>query len=319
MLTVICDWRKRAICLMIGLLSTCSVVAGEQLFEKCSEGKSEYILSSQELIVIESEECCWMPDSHLLLTTNGESIEVLDIEQLELTDLYASPVGKEINGLSVSSDGRHVAFLLETTGRSGASSLYVLNMQTKEVGKISREYRNLCGVSWSPDSNIVIFSALVDHRPFGKRWKIFLMSPDDGAETVLVSGAENQETPLWASDGFIYYLRNRGDGVARCTMLGAVDSSFVCLSTHTYPTSFISDGNILVLGCSGCDENTRIGTKIMRVDDGVKMAKLTIQGEKYTGGVSFSEDLMYVSFDVIPHYGILKKKVAKVMEVYCGN
>jgi len=111
--------------------------------------------------------------------------------------------------LSWSPDGRQIIFTSDrdsekTTGPSSFSNLYILNLETEEVFRLTDGPRDEnIYPSWSPDGSEIVF---VSNQSFGRWWEIYRIGVDGSTLTRLTDENANELTclysfPAWSPNG----------------------------------------------------------------------------------------------------------------------
>jgi hypothetical protein len=135
------------------------------------------------------------------VTKSGENdalhlYDVMRAKRVE-TFRFRSLVG--IGSASWSPDGKQVVF--SSIDKSGNNDLYILNIETKELRKLTNDYYDDRDPAWSPDGKKIAFAS--DRTPFGTNNKnnLFLYDVETGAIDYLTYGNDNYLSPAWSKDG----------------------------------------------------------------------------------------------------------------------
>ena len=74
-----------------------------------------------------------------------------------------------------SADGKHIAFAAQVGG--GRAKIYVVDVATRKVRKLTKSRGDDFACSWSPDGKKIVFASNRDH-PSGDANQVYVMSPD---------------------------------------------------------------------------------------------------------------------------------------------
>jgi TolB protein len=103
--------------------------------------------------------------------------------------------------------GRYIAFTRGASGGQGdVGDLFLLDLRTSRVGRVTRSGGYDHQVAWSPDGTRLVFE-----RDFDRRFKICSIRPDGTGFEVLSDGPHFDVGPAWAPDGTeIAFASDRG-------------------------------------------------------------------------------------------------------------
>ncbi|MFZ0391220.1 MAG: BamA/TamA family outer membrane protein [Calditrichia bacterium] len=107
-----------------------------------------------------------------------------------------------------SPDNESVAFTGVDFG--GKQDLYILNLQTEQLVRLTSDFYEDRAPSFSPDGSKLVFSS--DRTQFGKQWKYNLFVDDLESQMIyyLTAGLHQDNTPEWSPDGrFITFTSDR--------------------------------------------------------------------------------------------------------------
>lgn len=151
-------------------------------------------------------EASWSPDGaklavwdHSPWIPSGENTEklcIIDI-QSKKEDVVFEVKGKDLlaTGLSWSTSGEYIAFSLSIEHQ--ASQIYLLDVNTNIVSKITDDENDHWSPSWSPDSQLVAYVSM----PSISSESSIMISTIDGKCKVSVPGIANMWAVAWSPDG----------------------------------------------------------------------------------------------------------------------
>lgn len=143
----------------------------------------------------------WSPDGTKSLSYDQEGISGAARSQLHLIDLktnkdeviYVAPAGTRFHGLSLSGDSKNLVFSM---GDEGLSELYVMDLETRTVTKISEGGIRDAPV-WSPAGDIIAFQNSTSDDP---QTSLHLIRSDGTCEFKIPS-LKGVRSPTWTPDG----------------------------------------------------------------------------------------------------------------------
>jgi hypothetical protein len=113
----------------------------------------------------------------------------------------------DIWGVSVSPDGKHIAFRV-SPGKDPASDIYVADIDGTHARRITHSGRHDTQPAWSPDGKHIAFISL----PAATSGEYFIQTIGAGGAGIrtLVSGVTEKQIPAWSPDGksIAYQTRN---------------------------------------------------------------------------------------------------------------
>ncbi len=142
-------------------------------------------------------------NSNLLafVTKSGEhdAIHIYDIEKKNIVETFRFYDVVSIGSISWSSDGNRM--VLSAIDKSGSSDLYVFDIKSNELQKLTNDVYDDRDPDWSPDGKTIVFTS--DRTPFGNKGKYNLFFYDLETNNIkyLTYGNENYYTPHFSSDG----------------------------------------------------------------------------------------------------------------------
>ena len=143
------------------------------------------------------------------------------MNKLAIVDVSKGRITKELNITGVTSfsnpawspDGDNIVVsgLVE-----GISDLYLFNIYTYEVKRLTRDIASNLHPAWSPDGNYIVFSqekvnSSTDTRKYSFNLSIFDLKNGSASEIDIFNGAYNMD-PCYASDGRSIYFLSDADG-----------------------------------------------------------------------------------------------------------
>lgn len=158
---------------------------------------SEYLMTPND--------AAWSPDGKTIAILREEKKETSIVKiQLVLIDIVTKKEetiatyteADSTWGMSWSPDGQYVVFSL---GQQGASNLYILNMETRQVEKITNNNGSEYPV-WSPKGNIIAFER---YFPSNTAKTYLHLISSDGECEVEIPNPEKVKvwSPTWSPDG----------------------------------------------------------------------------------------------------------------------
>ena len=135
------------------------------------------------------------------VTKSGENdaLHLYDVVRAKMVETFRFRSLVGIGSASWSPDGKQVVF--SSIDKSGNNDLYILNIETKELRKLTNDYYDDRDPAWSPDGKKIAFAS--DRTPFGTNNKnnLFLYDVETGAIDYLTYGDDNYLSPAWSKDG----------------------------------------------------------------------------------------------------------------------
>ena len=215
----------------------------------------------------------WSPDRKFLVFTSYQSRTRQNIEIVDLSTGKRSPL-VSLAGLNItpalSPDGTKLAF---ATSQDGNSELYTMDMQTKELQRLTVHSAGDLSPSWAPTGKELAFTSDRGGGP-----QLYLMSADGSNVRRLTFDGDYNAAPVWSPRGnWIAYVCRSGqrqykiclispDGQKRSqvTFGGSIDDS----------PSWSPDGRHLVFSAT-----TGGKTQIFMINsDGKELEQLTWNG-----------------------------------------
>jgi hypothetical protein len=135
------------------------------------------------------------------VTKSGENdvLHLYDVKEGKVVETFRFKSLVSIGSTSWSPDGKQVAF--SSIDMSGNNDLYILDIETRALRKLTNDYYDDRDPAWSPDGRTIAFSS--DRGPFGLegKYNIFLYDVTTGAIDYLTYGRHHYGSPAWAKDG----------------------------------------------------------------------------------------------------------------------
>ena len=181
--------------------------------EKEQITRIELNLSSEKETILSHPENCILDDKNMLYAANGtlqiypcqKDIFLFDTTTKEATNLTESLQGFS-NYPSWSFYGTHVVF---TNNELGTNDIYKVNIQTKEITKLTDLKANSERGELSPDTSYLVFSSDT-FQP--KNQDILLMNLKTGALENISNSNGTELIARWSVDGKQIYYGSNTDG-----------------------------------------------------------------------------------------------------------
>lgn len=112
----------------------------------------------------------------------------------------------------VSPDGKKIAFVrYKNSSPDSPSSIWVMNIDGTEVTEVvSNPNQRMYSPAWSHDGKKIAFSAASKKGSKYNTSDIFVINADGSGLTQLTTNDSNDLSPVWSSDGYIYFISDRG-------------------------------------------------------------------------------------------------------------
>lgn len=137
----------------------------------------------------------------VFVTKSGENdaLHLYDVVKNELLESFRFKSLVSIGSASWAPDGKRIVF--SSIDKSGNNDLYILNIETKELRKLTNDYYDDRDPAWSPDGKKIAFAS--DRTPFGtnNKFNLFLYDVETGAIDYLTYGNDSYLSPAWSKDG----------------------------------------------------------------------------------------------------------------------
>jgi hypothetical protein len=128
-----------------------------------------------------------------------DALHLYDIKKEEIIDDIKFKDLVQIGSPSFSSDGSKIAFSAVDMG--GKSDLYLYDIQTKNLTRLTNDYYDDRDPDISPDTKTIVFSS--DRTAYGSknRYNLFLYNLEENSISYLTDGDEIDFSPQFSKDG----------------------------------------------------------------------------------------------------------------------
>jgi len=251
----------------------------------------------------------WNPKGDQILLTDpaaGEhgliSISTLTGEQTAIS----RPGGTDQDCYSrLSPDGKTIAFVRLISHAVGY--LYTIDVTGNHLNRVTREVKDLRGVSWTPDGSHLVFAS----KERGA-YQLRVISSEGGESTPLPAATASAADPSVSPNGkFVVFVENRENwNIWRLPLKGdaiGTPQRFLASTGQNHSPSFSPDGRSIafVSDRSGNPEIWLCDT------DGQQLRQLTHFGGPWLGTIRWSPDSSSIVFDARPkgHSAIFRMAV----------
>ena len=97
------------------------------------------------------------------------------------------------NSPSYNGSGERIVF---TALKEGQTDLYVMDLDTETVSRLTRDPFNDTHPSWHPTKNLIVYASEREHKN-----RLILIDMDQRTEQLLTDNTSNTISPIWMSDG----------------------------------------------------------------------------------------------------------------------
>jgi hypothetical protein len=154
-----------------------------------------------------------------------DAIHIYDLKSEKITDMFQFNSLVMITSLSFSPDGDKLA--LTAIDKSGYSDLYIFDLKTKNLKKITNDYYDDREVAWSPKGDKIAFTS--DRTKFGLegKYNIFLYDLSEDKIEYLIYGNFSCMSPSWSHDGKLLAFVADIDGTQNIWILDLSQEKFL--------------------------------------------------------------------------------------------
>lgn len=145
-------------------------IAHDELYVQAGLNGAEEKVSTADVIIGPR----WSSDGKSLVFSSytkskkTSHLSVYNIETGKTEQLLENPWGiNQIDSAQWSPDGKYISIILHPIEKKRLRELYVMDVKSKELKKISKEFESVqSSVSWSKDSQKIAYGALIDSGDF---------------------------------------------------------------------------------------------------------------------------------------------------------
>jgi len=153
------------------------------------------------------------------VTKSGENdvLHLHDIPNNTLDETIRFKSLVVVGSPSWSPDGNRIVF--SSIDKSGNNDLFVLDLMTRDLIKLTNDFYDDRDPAWSPDGATIAFSS--DRTPFGSTgsYNLFLYLLDENRIEYLTYGPESYLSPVWSPDGRTIAFTSDADGAQNVWMI----------------------------------------------------------------------------------------------------
>ncbi len=140
----------------------------------------------------------------------NDVIYIYDIEKKQVKKKLEFDKLVSLSSPNWSPDGSKIVF--SGISFAGLSDLYIVDMQSEELQRLTNDFYTDKDPAWSPNDNAIAFSS--DRSYYGKQGKLnlFIYDLQNGAIRYLTAGNHNDYSPVWSPDGEYLAFTSDRDG-----------------------------------------------------------------------------------------------------------
>ncbi len=135
------------------------------------------------------------------VTKSGENdaLHLYDVVQNELKETIRFKSLVVLGSPSWSPEGKRITF--SSIDKSGNNDLYILELETRSLIKLTNDFYDDRDAAWSPDGKKIAFGS--DRTTYGKEgiYNLFLYDLETHSIEYLTLGEESYHAPAWSADG----------------------------------------------------------------------------------------------------------------------
>lgn len=111
----------------------------------------------------------------------------------------------------ISPDGKKVVFArYKTTGWDSPSSIWTMNIDGTDVAQLTNNPDERAFMpAWSPDGKKIIYSSTIKGKK--KDNDLYIINSDGTGLMQITTNESYEGTPVWSTDGYIYFISDRGN------------------------------------------------------------------------------------------------------------
>ncbi len=219
------------------------------------------------------------------ITQRGEKDE-LYIYDINLDKILSEYSFKDIVGIgspAFSKDNKQIAF--SGTEFSGKTDLYILNLETGKLKRLTNDYYDDIDPCFSPDGEYLVFAS--DRTLYGKnnRYNLFLYNLSNNKIDYLTKGDEIDNAPQFSNDGSKIIFTSNVNGSQNIWMIDSVFQTptkmkqITNFTTSAFDPKWCGDNNIVFSSYERGNITIRMIDSVIKKFDTSSVAKETDKSE----------------------------------------
>jgi hypothetical protein len=173
-------------------------------------------------------------DKLAFITKSGDhdAIHIYDLRSEKITDMFQFNSLVMITSLSFSPDAEKLA--ITAIDKSGYSDIYIFDLKTKNLKKLTNDFYDDREVAWSPKGDKIAF--ISDRMNFGidGKYNIFLYDVNEDKIEYFIYGNFSCSSPSWAPDGRFLAFSSDIDGTQNIWVIDLSQKKFIAELDGTF-------------------------------------------------------------------------------------